>query len=90
MCLAIDSPTGRDDLAEAVDAVTDRAVPAPMSKLMLTFAERQSSAVPHGGHVLGVTSTDALLTPGQEPASTQSMTQYSIRRRRTGGDDVVR
>jgi len=78
----IKSSTCYDDFAEDVDTVNDGAVPAPMLKLVLTFANGHPSAVPHSDHVLGVTSTYPPLTPRQP--------RQSATLRVCLGSDVVR
>jgi len=77
--------TGGDDLAEDVD---DGTVPAAMSELVLALGDRQLGAVPHAGHVFGVTSTHAPLPPAQCRRQSTALGAHQ-RRRRRGHDDLV-
>ena len=73
--------TGRDDFADHVEAVDDRAVPATMSELVLALVDGEPGAVSDADHVLGVASTDAPLT-ACEPRQTAALGARQRRRRR--------
>ena len=64
--------TSCDDLAEDIDAVNDRTVPATILKLMLALADRKLGAVTHSDHVLGVAPAYSPLTPRQ-PGQTPTL-----------------